>query len=112
MLIPVTHRVVVKQLQLEATRQEYKRANAMGLIIPETEDKMRAQAGVDQGTIIAFGPTAFRDFETEIPFKVGDFIAFAKYSGKVITDPEDNQEYVVINDDDVICVIKENKETE
>ena len=107
MIIPVTHRVVIKQLQLEATRAEYKRANAMGLIIPETEDKMRAQAGVDQGTIMSFGPTAFRDFETEVPFKVGDFVAFAKYSGKVITDPEDNVEYVVINDEDIIAVIKD-----
>jgi len=109
MLIPVTHRVVVKQLQLEATRQEYKRANAMGLIIPETEDKMRAQAGVDQGYVVSFGPTVFTEYGTENPLKVGDLVAFAKYSGKILTDPEDGVEYVALNDADIIAIIKEQK---
>ena len=109
MIIPAIHRIVVKQRQLEATRQEYKRAQSMGLIIPETEDKRRAQAGVDQGTVVAIGPTAFKDFDTEVPCKVGDFIAFAKYSGKIVTDPDDNEEYVIINDEDVVALIKETK---
>jgi co-chaperonin GroES (HSP10) len=107
MLIPTTHRIVVKQKQLVDVSPEHKRAKALGLVLAETEDKKRAQAGVDQGTVIAFGPTAFRDFETECPISTGDLIAFAKYSGKIVTDPDDNEEYVILNDEDVVAVIKE-----
>lgn len=107
MIIPTTHRIIVKQKQLEQTRPEYKRAEAMGIVIPDTEDKKRAQAGVDQGFVVAFGPTAFRDYDTACPIVKGDLVAFAKYSGKVITDPEDNEEYVALNDEDIVAILKE-----
>lgn len=105
MIIPTTHRIVVKQRNLSEVREEYKRASAMNLVIPETEDKKRAQGGVDQGTVVAIGPTAFRDFNTDCPIKVGDNVAFAKYSGKVVTDPDDEKEYVLLNDEDVVAVV-------
>ena len=109
MIIPTMHRIVVKQRQLSEVSQEHKRLEKLGLVVADTEDRKRAQAGVDQGTIVSFGPTAFKDFDTEVPFKISDYIAFAKYSGKVITDPDDHLEYVVINDEDVVAIIKETK---
>lgn len=109
MLIPVTYRILVKQQKLENTSTEYKRAEALGLVIPETQDKQRAQAGVDQGYVVAFGPTVFTEYGTENPLKVGDLVAFAKYSGKILTDPDDNEEYVALNDADIIAIIKEQK---
>lgn len=109
MIVPTTHRIVVKQRNLTEISKEHKRMQELGWVIPETEDKKRAQAGVDQGTVIAFGPTVFVDFNTGNPVQVGDYIAFAKYSGKIVTDPDDGEEYVVINDEDVVAIIKEAK---
>lgn len=112
MIIPTTHRIVVKQRSLSEVNPDRKRAESMGLVLPETETKKREQAGVDQGIVMAIGPTAFRDFNTDCPIKVGDNIAFAKYSGKVVTDPDDDKEYVLLNDEDVVAVvIKQTKES-
>lgn len=107
MIKPTTHRIIVKQKQLEEFSKEHKRMKELGWAIPDTEDKKRAQAGVDQGYIKAIGPTAFRDFDVECPVAVGDLVAFAKYSGKVITDPEDNEEYVALNDEDIVAILTE-----
>lgn len=109
MIKPTTHRIIIKQKQLDEISKEHKRALAMGLVIPETDDKKRAQAGVDQGTVVAIGPTAFRDFGVECPISVGDMVAFAKYSGKIITDPEDGIEYVALNDEDIVAILTEGK---
>ncbi len=107
MIIPTTFRIIVKQRTLDDSRPEYKQAKAMGLVIPETEDKKRAEAGVDQGTVVAFGPTAFVEYGTPNPLSVGDVVAFAKYSGKTITDPEDGLDYVALNDADIVAIIKD-----
>lgn len=104
MITPILHRILVKQNKLEDTNKEYQKAKQIGIIIPEHEDNKRAQAGVDTGVIISIGPTAFRDFGVESPIKVGDSVAFARFSGKVVHDPEDNEDYVLLNDED-ICVI-------
>ncbi|MBL0233200.1 MAG: co-chaperone GroES [Chitinophagaceae bacterium] len=106
MIIPVLHRILIKQDKLEETNKDYLRARAAGIVIPDHEDNKRAQAGVDTGTILAIGETAYRDFGTTPPIKVGDRIAYARFSGKFITDPEDNEEYVALNDEDIVCIFK------
>lgn len=106
MIIPVLHRILIKQDKLEETNKDYLRARAAGIVIPDHEDNKRAQAGVDTGIILAIGETAYRDFGTTPPIKVGDRIAYARYSGKFITDPEDNEEYVALNDEDIVCIFK------
>ena len=105
MITPLLHRIIVKQHQLQEVNKDYKRARALGLEIPDHDDNKRAQAGVDKGLVISIGPTAYRDFNTDIPIKVGDTVAFARFSGKTIEDPEDGQEYVALNDEDVVAVL-------
>ena len=105
MITPLLHRIVVKQHKLEETNKDYRRAAQAGIIIPEHEDNKRAQAGVDKGTVVAIGPTAYRDFNTDIPIKVGDTVAFARFSGKVIADPKDEEEYVALNDEDIVAIL-------
>lgn len=105
MIIPVLHRIIVKQQKLEEVDEVYLRAKQAGIAIADTVDNRRAQAGVDKGVVVAFGPTAYRDFHTDVPIKVGDVVAFAKYSGKTITDPEDNEEYVALNDEDIVAIL-------
>ena len=107
MITPLLHRIIVKQHKLEDTNKEYRKARDIGIIIPEHEDNKRAQAGVDKGIVVSIGPTAYRDFNTDIPIKVGDTVAFARFSGKMIADPKDEEEYVALNDEDIVAVLTE-----
>ena len=105
MIVPLLHRIIVKQHKLTEVSKEYKRAEAIGIIIPDHEDNKRAQAGVDKGVVVAIGPTAYRDFNVDVPIKVGDTVAFARFSGKVIADPKDEEEYVALNDEDIVAIL-------
>lgn len=107
MIEPTLHRIVVKADKLEETDQTYKKANALGLVIPEHEDRKRAQAGVDKGIVVSIGPTAFRDFHSDSPIAVGDYVAYARFAGKAITDPHTNEDFIILNDEDIVCLIKE-----
>lgn len=106
MIEVVLHRVLIKQDKLEDANKTYVKMREMNLVLPDMDEKKRAQAGVDTGTVIAIGNTAFRDFGTTPPIAVGDKIAYARFAGKFITDPVDDQEYVALNDEDVICIFK------
>ena len=105
MIVPLLHRIIVRQQKLNEAHKEYQRAEALGIVIPAHEDNKRAQAGVDKGTVVAIGPTAYRDFNTDIPVKIGDVVAFARFSGKTITDPTDDEEYVALNDEDLVAIL-------
>lgn len=105
MITPLLHRIIIKQKQLQEASKEYRKAAEIGIIIPEHEDNKRAQAGVDKGTVVAIGPTAYRDFNVDVPIKVGDTVAFARFSGKVIVDPETEEEFVALNDEDIVAVL-------
>ena len=102
---PLLHRIIVLQNKLEETNKDYLRAAQAGLIIPDHPDKTRAQAGVDTGTVVAIGPTAYRDFNTEVPVKIGDVVAFARFSGKTVIDPTDDVVYVALNDEDLVVIL-------
>lgn len=106
MIVPTLHRILIKADRFEDVDETTKRARQLGLEIPDHEDRKRAQAGVDKGRVVAIGATAFRDFGAESPITVGDYIAYARFGGKIIVDPETNEEYVVLNDEDVVCIFK------
>jgi co-chaperonin GroES (HSP10) len=105
MITPLLHRILVKQQKLSEAHKEYKRAEALGIVIPEHEDTKRAQAGVDKGTVVKIGPTAYRDFNVSCPINLGDVVAFARFSGKTIIDPADEEEYVALNDEDIVAIL-------
>ena len=105
MIIPSLHRILVKPDKVEEVDQTMVRARSMGLEIPLTEDtRSRAQAGIDRGTVVAVGATAFKDFGTSSPISSGDYIAYARFAGKIIKDPSTEEEFVIINDEDLVCV--------
>lgn len=107
MILPVTHRILVKPVQIQEKDETFKRAKQSGIIIPEESKEMkREQQGVDEGTVLAFGPTVFQDFGTENPLKVGDTILYARHAGKAVKDPDDGEDYLVLNDEDVVCILK------
>lgn len=104
MIKPVLHRILVRPDQLEEKDEVFKSATKTGIILPKNE-RDREQAAIDSGTVIEVGPTAFKDFGTDSPIKEGDTVVYARYGGKVITDPESEVKYVVLNDEDIVAII-------
>lgn len=112
------HRVLVKVDKMEEVDPVYAAAARAGVLIAKDhEEHRRAQAGLDRGTVVQVGDDAFKAFffnsnphQDSSKFEpwcvVGDLIAFAKYSGKLLEDPEDGQKYIVINDEDVVAVLR------
>jgi co-chaperonin GroES (HSP10) len=107
MIIPVLHRILVKQDKLEEKDETFKRARGAGLVIPNLDEREREQAAIDTGTVVAIGDTAFKDFGASNPVVVGDYIVFAKHAGKKIKDPYTDEVFVALNDEDVIAKFKE-----
>ena len=98
MIRPAGHRVLVKV-------QEAETVTAAGIIIPDAISERQAEANVF-GEIVAVGPTAWRAFDDGQPWaKVGDLVAFAKYGGFVIEDPDTKERFRLLNDEDVTAVI-------
>jgi co-chaperonin GroES (HSP10) len=80
-------------------------------------DFKREKAATDMGTVLEVGPTAWNAFDKWKPngdlnpewkpwAVPGDTVVFAKYGGKFVE--VDGEEYVLINDEDVQCVVREN----
>ncbi len=62
------------------------------------------------GEIIAIGPNAWKAFDEGKPWaKVGDRVAFAKYGGFNLEDPDTKIQYRLLNDEDIVGVWREKK---
>jgi len=105
-LTPCGHRILVRPQRLEDVDEAYKAAQRAGIIIQETHEKLQ-QAAVDKGTVIELGSTAFKDFGGEAWCKVGDLVAYARYGGKLIKDPKTQEDFLILNDEDIIAIIKD-----
>lgn len=106
MIKPLLHRILVRPERLEDFNKDIQRAKSMGLVIPEMEEMKRAQASVDRGVVVALGATAYRDYNVDPPVQPGDIVNYARFAGKLMEDPETGVEYICLNDEDLICVIK------
>lgn len=104
------HRVTVKPFDVDEWDEGRKRAKALGFALPDAEQFGRAKASVDMGVVVAVGPTAFVALGgSNEDVKPGDTVAFVKASGKFVKDPFDEQEYLVLNDEDIVMIFE--KET-
>lgn len=101
MLVPLGHRLLVKPEKFEEVDELYAAAKRVGIHLSEL-DSRKEQVAVDRGVIVSVGETAFKDFGGVPWCKVGDKVAYTRHGGKLIKDPEDNVEYIVLNDEDVI----------
>jgi co-chaperonin GroES (HSP10) len=106
---PAGNRILVKRDKVEDHDPTYKAVRQAGLVIPESEDHKRRQAGMDRGKVIAMGPGAFKDpfFLNTNWCETGDFIVFPRYSGSSVTNFDTNEEFIVINDADVIAILRD-----
>lgn len=111
MIIAPGYRLLIQPDTIEDVDPVYKKAKAAGIYVDENhEDHLRERAGIDKGTVLAVGPTAFREYGGEPWCAVGDHVAYAKHAGKWIIDPDTDKHVLIINDEDVVCVIKKTKE--
>lgn len=91
----IGHRVVVKPDPIE----EYSEG---GIAI--VSDKNRELAAQTFGTVEEIGPQAFAEFGDGSPWvEVGDRVIYAKYAGMTVREPDSEQEYVVLNDSDLVA---------
>jgi co-chaperonin GroES (HSP10) len=93
----VGFRIIVKP-------DEIKKETASGIVLALDE---RAEKGARiTGTIVHIGEIAWAAYKPVSMYaglQVGDKVFFAKYAGKLIIDPTDKAEYVVLNDEDIVA---------
>lgn len=96
---PAGHRVLVKV-------EEGETITAGGIHIPQPIADKETEANIF-GTIVALGITAWKDFSQGEPWaKVGDRVAFAKYGGFVVKNPETNERFRLLNDEEIIAILR------
>lgn len=100
---PVLHRVFVKPDQVEEVDETIKRARNAGIVV---ELDKREKKAVVLGTILAIGSTCYLGFQSTADkegIKIGSRVLYAKYSGADVP----NEDYIVLNDEDIIGVIED-----
>jgi chaperonin GroES len=101
MLEPLGYRVMVRPKDMEQVTEG-------GIVIPDSAHK-REKAATQEGVVAALGSQAYS--EVKEPWcEVGDHVLYAKYGGVRLQDPDTGIEYVMINDDDILCKIGETSE--
>lgn len=102
MIVPAGRGILVKPDPVETT-------TASGIVV--TLDESKEKARCVSGTVVALGELAFKEF---LPFqgvfkaiyepyaKVGDRVQFRRYTGVGITDPDTQEEFLLMNDTDVL----------
>jgi co-chaperonin GroES (HSP10) len=109
---PLGWRVLVKPITLEEEASVSDHMKKLGFVIKagaDANDDRRAKVALEQGVVVAIGPQAFKnkEWDFEVPVKLGDKVWFGKYAGKLVPDPEDGIEYMLLLDEDLQCLIGE-----
>lgn len=99
-------RILIKPQKLQEYDKVFASAQKAGLVLPNQSER-KEQVNVDKGHILQIGEECNKDYLGKA--QVGDFIGYAKFGGKFISDPfgEEEDVFLVINDEDVICLFKE-----
>jgi co-chaperonin GroES (HSP10) len=101
MITPCGHRVLIKADPIERT-------TAGGLVI--VMDERLAKADQMRGVLVAVGPQAWKafskDYNGEPWANEGDHVLYARYAGKEVEDPSTGEIFVILNDEDVIAIIR------
>jgi co-chaperonin GroES (HSP10) len=80
-----------------------------GIVLTTASESDRLKLAQTDGVVIAIAPDAFTDLgESKPRCKVGDRVIFAKYAG-MIRKGNDDVEYRLIHDRDVLAVLGDNK---
>jgi len=97
-------RILIKPFKIEEQDEMIRRAKSLGIeLLPD--DERKRQSLVEQGTVLQVGPGCDPSFVEGL--KTGSIIGFAKFGGKFVKDLESKEDFLVINDEDVVCIYKE-----
>lgn len=91
---PLGNRVLIKRKKAQDTKG--------GILLPES-----AQEKPREGTVIAVGPGKMNE-EGNIEamhVKQGDFILFSSYAGTNVQGSEEEEEYLVLSEDDILGIL-------
>lgn len=115
MFKPCGHRLIVH-------RDPIVTQSSGGIILTSNVQQEKLEkANVQLGVIVDLGPDCWKAFRkidengNEVEGKhwaeAGDYVLFAKYAGRNVIDPftPDNEDIVILNDEDIICVITPEK---
>jgi co-chaperonin GroES (HSP10) len=105
MITPILHRVLIKPIELKKSHKVEGTDIELDLSFGSAQDEKRHEAARIEGHVVALGPTAFEG-QLPRPTSVGDHVVFAKYAGLYVNDPETDETYVLINDEDILCVVR------
>ena len=93
-LVPLSDRVVLKQLEAETTTKS-------GIVLPG-QDKEKPQ----QAEVIAVGPGGVVDGkEVVMQVKAGDKVIYSKYAGTEVK--LDTEKYIIVKQSDILAVIED-----
>lgn len=107
-------RVLVRPDELKR-EHKVEGSNISLVLAAPAQEEARQEAGIRQGYIVSIGPTAYTEVSRalegrEVPEdarpKVNDFVLWARYSGVGVEDPETGEKLVILNDEDVLCILK------
>lgn len=106
MIKPVGYKILVKPDPIETETDS-------GIVL--VVDEKLERAGQMRGTLVAIGSQAwqaFRHVDDQGKFRngkpwatVGDRVVYSRYAGKILEDPENEEDYVILNDEDLVAVI-------
>lgn len=99
-------RILIRPLKEEETNETAKRLKALGFELTEN-DKRKSQLNMDKGVVLQIGPKASEDYTSGM--SVGDTVGFTKFGGKFVRDLNSEEDLLIVNDEDIICIFKENK---
>lgn len=101
------HRVLVKPDPLE------KVSSGGIIVVNEASDNFKREEGaIVTGTVVSIGPTAWLDPGLGgTPWvAIGDHVVYGKYAGKKVKDPVTEEEYQILNDEDIQIKIHNSKD--
>lgn len=87
--------------------KEVEKKTASGIVLA-VDEGMEARAQV-LGTIVDIGEdfaVAYRPKTPHWGLAVGDQVYYAKYAGKWVKDPDTGEELLIVNDEDICGVLK------
>lgn len=106
-LKPSGYRILVKQKKLE-------RKSCGGIILATNDQQAREQKGNTIGEVVAVGPIAWDEERLgggKFPWaKVGDMVMFPRYAGFQFDNEDDAVHWHVMNDEDILGTIPQEKE--
>lgn len=100
---PVGHRILVKLK--EADKEEVSKG---GILLSTGVDQERRQKATQDALVVELGPNAYKAFDDGEPWcSAGDWVKISKYCGEDYTDEVTKEVFRILNDEDVLAVIKE-----